>query len=113
MLITLSPIRAAAPIDVERRGEVLVIDGAAHDLSSYSEGSCPWILGQPRLAKGIWQVTLMLPHGGSAPPETLFPKPVRATGDGPVVLPPFDTQSRPEGVGGIEMAGDDPDDARP
>jgi hypothetical protein len=111
MLITLSPIRAAAPIQVERRGEMLVIDGVAYDLSSYSEGSCPWILGQPRLAKGVWQVTLMLPHGGTAPPETLFPKPVQ-TGDGLVALPPFDTPASLEDAE-MEVERVDPDNARP
>jgi hypothetical protein len=91
MQITLSPIRAAAPIAVERRGATLVIDGTAHDLARYAKGDCPWILGQPRREGGVWQVTLMLPHGGSAPPHTLFPKPLSLSGDGPVPLPPFDT----------------------
>jgi hypothetical protein len=90
MQFILSPIRAAAPLQVERRGDVLHIDGTAHDLTRYRAGECPWILGVPaRDTHGVWQVTLLLPHGGDAPAETLFPKPVTAKGDGKVALPPF------------------------
>lgn len=104
MQITLSPIRAAAPIRVDRRGTSLVIDGTAHDLQTYAEGACPWILGQPRSVKGVWQVTLMLPHGGCAPRETLFPAPILQAEDGPVPMPPFEAvPAPPPAPGDAEM----------
>ena len=90
--ITLSPQRGEAALAVSAEGAALVLNGTAVDLAVYDAEAAPspWIVGQPRLAEGVWQVALILPHGGDAPPETLFPAPVTVAADGPVALPPYD-----------------------
>jgi hypothetical protein len=98
MHITLSPIRMDGTLALERRGDTLVFNGAALDLSAIPEGAtlpapaidCPWITGGVERRDGALHLTLVLPHGPDAPPETLFPAPLVLTRDGPVDLPPHD-----------------------
>jgi hypothetical protein len=88
MKITLTPIRHDTPLTASRKGDVLVLNGLACDLAKAE--TCDWILGTPVKEGGIWQVTLILPHGPDAPEETLFPAAIDMVKDGPVPLPPYD-----------------------
>lgn len=89
MQINLSPVRMDATLAVSRTGDVLTINGAAVDLTTYA-GGCDWIVGQPEAGPGGWQVTLILPHGGDVPEAARFPEPITLTGDGVVPLPTAD-----------------------
>lgn len=95
MFITLSPARADAVLSLERKGETLIVDGLAFDLSPLAEGATlpQWAVGCPALAGditrqgGALHLTLRLPHGPEAPPEVLFPALLAGPADGPVALP--------------------------
>ena len=96
MKITLSPVRMDLPLIAEVEGEILTLNGVALDLSAATseapleEPGNPWIVGTVcRDESGMLEVTLILPHGGTPPPETLFPAPIEVTA-GPVPLPPYD-----------------------
>lgn len=96
MHITLSPVRSDTPLSLERQGDRLVFNGDPLDLSPIPEGAtlpaaatgCPWIVGEVTRMAGVLHLTLVLPHGPDAPPETLFPAPLLLSQDGPVALPP-------------------------
>jgi hypothetical protein len=98
MIITLSPVRSDAPVSLARYGDVLVIDGAAFDLAPLAEGALlpaeaidsPWFAGPVTRTDGRLHLTLILPHGPTAPAATRFPATLRVDHDGPVTLPPFD-----------------------
>lgn len=104
MHITLSPVRSDTPLHLERHGDTLVFNGERLDLAPIPEGAtlpaaatgCPWIAGDVTRDKGALHLTLVLPHGADAPPETLFPAPVVLIGDGPVALPPFTLETTDE-----------------
>ena len=70
-------------------GGIVVINGAEVDLATYDAAAAPdpWIAGQPVQEGGVWQVTLILPHGPDAPEAVRYPAPITVTGDGPVTLP--------------------------
>lgn len=92
-LITLSPMRRDDVLTVSVAGDVLVLNGVALDLSTYTadpEAPHDWIVGQPVQDAGVWHVALILPHGADAPEATRFPQPIAVTADGPVQLPPHD-----------------------
>lgn len=98
MQITLSPVRSDDTLTASRSGDSLTLNGVLHDFSRLAEGEAlsqaaigsPWIIGEVRRQKGLLQIALLLPHGGSAPDETRFPRPLLLTGDGAVALPPHD-----------------------
>lgn len=96
MKITLSPVRMDTRLTAEVEGEILTLNGDAVDLSAATPGApleepgSPWIVGAVhRDESGTLSVTLILPHGGTPPRETLFPAPIEITA-GPVPLPPYD-----------------------
>lgn len=92
-LITLSPMRRDDALVVSVAGDVLVLNGEAIDLATYTadpEVPHDWIFGQPDQNGGVWHVTLILSHGADAPEETRFPQPITVTADGPVTLPPYE-----------------------
>lgn len=92
-LITLSPMRRDDPLAVSVAGDVLVLNGEAIDIATYTadpEAPHDWIVGQPEQVDGVWHVTIVLPHGAEAPEATRFPAPITVTADGPVTLPPHD-----------------------
>lgn len=97
MHITLSPVRSDMPLRLERHGDTLVFNGESLDLSPIPDGAtlpaaatgCPWIAGDVDRRDGALHLTLVLPHGADAPPETLFPAPLMLVADGPVALPPY------------------------
>lgn len=92
-LITLSPQCRNDALTVSVAGDVLVLNGEPLDLGTYTadpEAPHDWIIGQPVEDAGVWNVTLILPHGESAPEAARFPQPIAVTADGPVQLPPHD-----------------------
>lgn len=92
-LITLSPMRRDDTLTVSVSGDVLVLNGVALDLGTYTadpEAPHDWIVGQPVQDGGLWHLTLVLPHGADASEATRFPQPITVTADGQVPLPPHD-----------------------
>ena len=53
---------------------------------------CDGLAGDVTRSGGQLYLTLILPHGADAPPETLFPAALTLTGDGPVVLPAYENE---------------------
>jgi len=40
----------------------------------------------------VLHLSLIVPFGSSAPPQTINPAPLTLTGNGPVTLPPYDLE---------------------
>lgn len=99
MRLTFSPVRMDAPLTASVAGDTITLNDETVDLSDISEGAsinagafgCDWITGEVTRQDGVLHLTLILPHGGNAPQETLWPEPVEA-GDGPVVLPVYEVE---------------------
>lgn len=98
MHITLTPTRMDTPLSLHRVGDILTINGEAFDFTGLPEGATlpasavasPMLTGDVTRAQGLLCLTLTLPHGASAPPQTLFPAPLLLTADGSVALPPYE-----------------------
>lgn len=92
MQITFSPQLRFDTLTLSVSGSVLTVNGEPFDLSVYDAETnpCEWIVGQPVQDAGVWNVTLILPHGADAPEATRFPQPITVTTDGPVTLPPYE-----------------------
>lgn len=109
MKIKLSPVRTDERVQAEVSGDAIIINGKALDFSPVPEGGVlpreailsPWIASDVLRVDGEINLTLVLPHGTNAPPETLFPvtysEPVTVV-DGPVPLPPYDAPPAVEDV---------------
>jgi len=95
MIITLSPMRHDDRITIHRMATILTINGVAYDVAD-PDLACPWILGVPFQNDGIWHVTVILPHGASAPSEARFPELITLVGDGPITLPQVDADPADE-----------------
>ena len=104
MELTLVPMRRDDRLVLERRGEVLVLNGEDVDFSALPDGAtlpraavdCAWLAADIHRENGVLRLALILPHGPKAPFQTRFPVPVTVTGDGPVALPPQDGEDRDE-----------------
>lgn len=98
MIITLNPVRSDSELTLVRAGDCLVINGVSYDFAPLPEGAilpraavdCPALAGDVTRTGGVLQIALLLPHGATAPPETLFPAPITVIADGPVQLPPYE-----------------------
>jgi len=98
MQIILSPQNRDDRLTLERKGDVLTVNGEAFDFGPLPEGgtlpaaaiASAWFAGPVTRIGGVLHLTLILPHGHNAPEATRFPVPVTA-GDGPVALPAYDT----------------------
>ena len=90
--ITLSPQRRDDRLHLEKQGTALVINGEVVDLATYDASNCVngWIVGHPEATEDGWAVTVILPHGPSAPRATRFPAPIVASVDGPIEIPAYD-----------------------
>jgi hypothetical protein len=97
MILTLSPVRMDDTLTASVAGDVLTLNGEALDFGPLANGATlpkeaidnPWIAGPvERALDGTLTVPLILPHGGDAPQETLFPAPLDVT-SGAVPLPPY------------------------
>lgn len=97
MKITFSPIRHNTRLSIEKKGETLVLNDVPCDFSGIADGEeraaedfgTVFLADVVRRVDGTLHLTLLLPHGASAPRETLFPKPRKLTKDGPIALPPY------------------------
>lgn len=95
MHITFLPIRSDDPLVLERHEDVLVINGEAFDLSPLPEGglltqeavASPWVVGDITRQAGRLSLTLLLPHGASAPDACLFPQALIIEANGLIALP--------------------------
>ncbi|PKP68238.1 MAG: hypothetical protein CVT83_05940 [Alphaproteobacteria bacterium HGW-Alphaproteobacteria-5] len=100
MQITLSPMRRDDRLSLARSGDVLTINGVDFDFAAIPEGgtlpreevASDWLASDVTRLGGVLQLVLILPHGAAAPPETLFPAPLTLTADGPVQLPPWESE---------------------
>ena len=90
--ITLSPQRRDDRLHLEKQGTALVINGEVVDLATYDASNSVngWIVGHPEATENGWAVTVILPHGPSAPRATRFPAPIVASVDGPIEIPAYD-----------------------
>lgn len=104
MLIALQPVRMDASLTLHVSGDVLSINGVPYDFGPLPNGAilpkaavdCSFLASDVLRRDGRIELTLILPHGPCAPPETRFPSPVETT-NGPVTLPPFgDADDHPE-----------------
>jgi len=95
MILKLSPIRLDAHLSLGHDADVLTINGEAFDFSGLPEGatlpreavSSPWLASDVVRIDGELRLTLLLPHGAEAGPQTLFPAPLNVNSAGPVALP--------------------------
>ena len=95
MKLNFSPMRHDTPLSLERAGDVLTINGTAFDFGPLEDGAtlprdavaCDVLASDVERIDGDLHLTLILPHGGNAPHETLFPAPIIDPPDGPVALP--------------------------
>lgn len=98
MKLTFSPVRMDETLAASVNGDVLTLNGEALDFGPLPAGAILpreaieslWIAGDVvRDMDGTLTVPLILPHGPSAPEETLFPEPM-IVGNGVVSLPPYE-----------------------
>ncbi|MFE3838600.1 hypothetical protein [Pseudogemmobacter sonorensis] len=95
MIITLTPVRMAQTLTASLAGDILTLNGKAYDFTPLPEGAtlppaavdCAWLASDVTREGGHIRLTLILPHGADAPPETLWPG-VLTIASGPVPLPP-------------------------
>ena len=96
MRIKLTPQRNDGRLTLARKGAVLIINGEAFDFSLLPDGAvlpqdavaCDLLASDVTRVDGVLHLTLVLPHGQNAPPETLFPSPIDLFVDGEAKLPP-------------------------
>lgn len=96
MKLNFIPMRSDEPISLSVQGDVLTINGEPFDFGPLPEGAilpreavaCEWLASDVTRQGGAIELTLILPHGANAPPETRFPTPIEAT-EGPIELPMF------------------------
>ena len=97
MQILFSPMRRDDRLDLSLAGDVLTINGEAFDFSALPDGATlpreavtsDWLASDVERIGVVIHLTLILPHGADAPPETLFPAPVSAT-NGPITRPAYE-----------------------
>lgn len=95
MKISFTPIRMDSVLVAELSAETLTLNGDAYDFSHVEEGQpvedhdCPWVIGPVSRVNGELEVTLLLPHGGHPPHDTVFPQPIQVAG-GAIPLPAYD-----------------------
>lgn len=95
MKITLTPTRWDDALSLSKSGDTLTINGEAYDMSGIPDGAtlpreavnCDWLASDIKRVGGTIHLTMILPHGASAPQETLYPQPITITADGPITLP--------------------------
>lgn len=94
-LITLSPIRLDASLELARAGDSLRVNGQSLDFSALTEGAClpaadfgcELLVSDITCTDGTVRLTLLLPHGAEASEAALYPAPLTVMADGPVPLP--------------------------
>lgn len=99
MNLHFTPMRRDTRLDLTKSGDTLILNGAAFDLSGIPDGAtlpraavtCDWLASDIERVGGELHLTLILPHGADAPQETLFPRPITVTADGPITVPVYET----------------------
>ena len=100
MQISFTPTRSDTVLTLHRSGDCLTINGEHFDFSGIPEGaslprtavSCLWLASDVERIAGAIHLTLRLPHGPTAPVETLFPTDLNPVPEGAVSLPPHARQ---------------------
>ncbi|WP_074892767.1 hypothetical protein [Pseudomonas graminis] len=95
MIINLSPCVSNAQLELERRGETLIINGEVFDFSVMKDGdSLPssaikssFFLIDVKKYNGELEFTMLLPIPEIYSHEQAFPKPLTDIRDGVVILP--------------------------
>lgn len=95
MQLTFTPQRSDEPLELERSGNALIINGQPFDFAELAEGevlpadavSSPWVIGDVTRANGELQLRLLLPLGANASAAACFPQSLSVLADGPVELP--------------------------
>ena len=95
MIIRFSPSLRDYPLDMDREGDVLMLNGEVFDFSRLLEGatlpadaiSSEWFKGEVTRVGGELEMTILLPHGLNAPESTRFATELVVTEDGTVDLP--------------------------
>jgi len=95
MQIIFSPVRKDTVLQLERRGDTLMVNDALFDFSDLEEGDArevesDWVIGPVVRHAGMLRIMLLLSHGAQAPQETLFPEPLVVDVDGAIAVPPFE-----------------------
>jgi len=98
MKIKLTPSYRDYLLDMDREGDVLMLNGEVFDFSPLLEGatlpaeaiSSEWFKGEVTRVGGELEMTILLPHGLSAPESTRFATELVVTQDGTVDLPVYD-----------------------
>lgn len=104
MHITFTPMRRDNLLSLQRHGDILTINGEEFDFAGIPDGAIlprhaiisDWFASDIERISGVLHLTLILPHGAKAPPETLFPAPLSLAEDGPVQLPLYESPSEEE-----------------
>lgn len=102
MKITFSPTRMDDALELEKQGDVLIVNGDDFDFGDLDDDSVlpsdaidsPWFIGDVRREAGQLSVELLLPHGPDAGRARLFPAPLEVTRDGPISLADYDGETR-------------------
>ena len=97
MKIGFTPVRRDDRLELQRAGDVLILNGETFDFGPLPEGAIlpaeaidsDWFVGSVERIEGELHLTLLLPHGPHAPNATRFPAPLKVESDGPVVVPPW------------------------
>lgn len=96
LTINLSPTRADYETTASLSGTVLTINGVDYDLALLPDGA---IADHPDLGRvtrigDVYECTIRLTHGASAPEATRFPQPIVLIDHaGPIELPAYDETS--------------------
>ena len=97
MILNYSPVRHDQKLFLERKGQVLIVNGHPYDFTNLPEGAllpvdaidCPWFAGPVERIEGVLVFRLILPHGAEAPEDTLYPMPQFVAEDGPIEVPSY------------------------
>jgi len=104
MKILLIPTRYDLPLALERRGDVLVVNGEEFDFSPLEEGATlpvgsihsDWFNNGPVSREGgELSIVLIMPHGANAPEESRIAHEITVDQDGPISIPVYDVLPDP------------------
>lgn len=92
MIVDLTPMRRDDSLTLARQGDVLWVNGTAHDFSAVAEGAvlardavgCDWLASDVTRVAGRLRLTLIAPHGPDAPEEQLQNRTLDLSSDGPI-----------------------------
>lgn len=95
MQIKLWPTRCDDVLEIEKRGETLIVNGEVFDFSPMTEGSTlpgaaitsKWFIGDMEKTGGEIRLAMFLPIPANFSPEQAFPADLVDVQDGPIRLP--------------------------